>query len=64
LSQHNIIGSEAFTRGPMVLVRQYRSGGMRRRRAKTAMAFVSGAVAMLIAGLVGAAAIYGPSLAG
>jgi hypothetical protein len=64
LSQHNIIGSEAFTRGPTVLIRQYRAGGMRRRRARTVMAFVSGAVAMLVAGLVGAAAIYGPSLAG
>jgi len=62
LSQHNIIGSEAFTRGPTVLIRQYRPGGMRRRRAKTAMAFVSGAVAMLALGLVGAAVVFGPSL--
>ncbi|KAK0331852.1 hypothetical protein LTR94_027261, partial [Friedmanniomyces endolithicus] len=61
---HNIIGSEAFTRGPMVLIRQYRSGGMRRRRAKTVTAFVAGAVAMAAAGLVGAALVFGPSLAG
>lgn len=64
MSQHNIIGSEAFTRGPMVLIRQYRSGGMRRRRAKTVTAFVAGAVAMAAAGLVGAALVFGPSLAG
>jgi hypothetical protein len=64
LSQHNIIGSEAFTRGPMILIRKYRSGGMRRRRARTATAFIAGAGAMLVAGLVGAAVVYGPSLAG
>lgn len=64
MSQHNIIGSEAFTRGPTVLIRQYRPGGMRRRRAKTVMAFVSGAVAMLAVGLVGAAVAFGPTLAG
>lgn len=63
LSQHNIIGSEAFTRGPSVIIRKYRSGGMRRRRAKTAAAFVAGAVAMLTAGLIAAAALYGPALA-
>lgn len=64
MSQHNIIGSEAFTRGPMILIRQYRSGGARRRRARTAAAFVAGAAAMLVAGLVGAAAVFGPNLAG
>lgn len=64
MSQHNIIGSEAFTRGPMILIRKYRAGGARRRRARTATAFIAGAVAMLVAGLVGAAAVFGPSLAG
>ncbi|MBA4332375.1 MULTISPECIES: hypothetical protein [Brevundimonas] len=64
MSQHNIIGSEAFTRGPMILIRKYRAGGARRRRARTATAFVAGAVAMLVAGLVGAAAVFGPSMAG
>ncbi|GAA0203324.1 MAG: hypothetical protein VXZ43_03740 [Pseudomonadota bacterium] len=64
MSQHNIIGSEAFTRGPMILVRQYRAGGARRRRARTAAAFIAGATAMLLAGLVGAAVVYGPGLAG
>lgn len=64
MSQHNIIGSEAFTRGPMILIRKYRAGGARRRRARSATAFVAGAVAMLVAGLVGAAAVFGPSMAG
>ena len=64
MSQHNIIGSEAFTRGPSVIIRQYRAGGMRRRRTRTAMAFVAGAGVMLLAGVVGVAAVYGPSVAG
>ena len=63
LSQHNIIGSEAFTRGPSVIIRKYKSGGMRRRRAKTVATFIAGAAAMLTAGLIAAAAIYGPALA-
>ena len=62
MSQHNIIGSEAFTRGPSVIIRKYRSGGMRRRRARTAMAFVAGAGAMLAAGAVGAHAVFGAGL--
>ncbi len=64
LSQHNIIGSEAFSRSPFVIIRQYRAGGLRRRRLRTTVAFVAGAAAMLLAGLVGAAAVYGPALAG
>ena len=45
MSQHNIIGSEAFDRTPFVIIRQVRAGGMRRRRTRTALAFVAGAVA-------------------
>ena len=63
MSQHNIIGSEAFTRGPSVIIRKYKSGEMRRRRAKTVATFIAGAAAMLTAGLIAAAAIYGPALA-
>ena len=62
MSQHNIIGSEAFTRGPSVIIRKYRSGGMRRRRARTARACVAGAGAMLAAGAVGAVAVFGAGL--
>lgn len=63
MSQHNIIGSEAFTRGPSVIIRKYKSGGMRRRRVRAAAAFIAGAGAMLAAGLIAAVAIYGPALA-
>ena len=64
MSQHNIIGSEAFTRGPSVIIRKYKAGGMRRRRSKTIATFIAGAGAMLAAGLVAFAALYGPALAG
>lgn len=64
MSQHNIIGSEAFSRSPFVLIRQVRAGGMRRRRARTASAFIAGAIAMLAAGLIAAAAVFGPTLFG
>ena len=63
MSQHNIIGSEAFNRTPFVLVRQVKAGGMRRRRARTALAFVAGAGAMLAVGFAVAVAVYGPALA-
>ena len=64
MSQHNISGSEAFNLGPSVHIRQYRPGGLRRRRARTALVFIAGAGAMLVAGLVAAAAILAPNLAG
>ena len=60
MSQHNIIGSEAFDRTPFVIIRQVRPGGMRRRRTRTALAFVAGAAAT--AGLIAAAAVLGPAL--
>ena len=62
MSQHNIIGSEAFDRTPFVFIRQVRAGGMRRRRTRTAMAFVAGVAATAAAGLIAAAAILGPAL--
>ncbi len=64
MSQHNIIGSEAFTRGPSVIIRQYKAGGMRRRRTKTIATFIAGAGAMLVVGAIAVAAVYGPALAG
>jgi hypothetical protein len=64
LSQHNIIGSEAFKRGPSVLIRKFRSGGVRRRRARSVVALVVGAVMVLLAALVGALGVWGASLAG
>ena len=64
MSQHNIVGSEAFNRSPFVVIRSVRTGGMRRRRARSAVAFIAGAVAAVVGGLVAAIAIFGPSLAG
>ena len=57
MSQHNIIGSEAFDRTPFVIIRQVRPGGMRRRRTRTALAFVAGAAA-----ISPTAAVLGPAL--
>ena len=64
MSQHNISGSEAFDRSPSVIIRSVKTGGMRRRRNRTVIAFVAGAGLAIIAGLVGAVAVFGPSLAG
>ena len=62
MSQHNISGSEAFNRTPSVIIRSVKTGGMRRRRNRTVVAFVAGAGLAIIAGLVGAVAVFGPSL--
>lgn len=60
MSQHNIIGSEAFNRSPFVIIRAMRPGGLRRRRARTAVAFIAGAiVAVVIGAAVVAAALSG-----
>ena len=64
MSQHNIIGSEAFDRSPFVIIRSVRTGGMRRRQTRTAFAFVAGAAAAVIGGVVAAVVAFGPSLAG
>lgn len=64
MSQHNIVGSEAFDRRPSVIIRSLKPGGLRRRRARTALAFVAGALVTVVAGIVGAVAIFVPNLAG
>ncbi len=64
MSQHNIIGSEAFNRSPFVIIRSVRAGGMRRRQTRTAMAFVAGAGAAVVGGIIAAVIAFGPSLAG
>ena len=64
MSQHNISGSEAFDRTPKVYIRSVRTGGMRRRKARTAFAFVAGVGAAVVGGLVAAIAIFGPGLTG
>lgn len=64
MSQHNIIGSEAFDRTPRVIIRSVRTGGMRRRQTRTALAFVAGACAAVIGGVVAAVMAFGPGMAG
>lgn len=62
MSQHNIVGSEAFDRRPFVIIRALKPGGMRRRRARTALAFLAGAAAMAAAGVTAAVVAFGPAL--
>ena len=64
MSQHNIVGSEAFDRTPSVTIRSLKPGGLRRRRARTALAFIAGAIVTALAGVVGAIAIFVPNLTG
>jgi len=59
MSQHRIIGSEAFDRRPFVYIRSYRPGALRRRRGRLVLAFVAGAGAAILAG----AAVFALSLA-
>jgi hypothetical protein len=62
LSQHNIIGSEAFSNHPYVLVRNVRPGGLRRRRSRSLIAYGAVAVLALSAGAAVAAFAMGPLL--
>lgn len=64
MSQHNIIGSEAFDRSPFVIIRSVRTGGMRRRQTRTVFAFVAGAGVTIVGGIVAAVIAFGPGLAG
>ena len=62
MSQHNIMGSEAFTKGPFVIIRAVKSGGFRRRRSRSLAAYVVVAVVALSAGAAVAAFALGPLL--
>lgn len=62
MSQHNIMGSEAFTKGPFVIIRAVKSGGFRRRRSRSVTAYVVVAVVALSAGAAVAAFALGPLL--
>ena len=64
MSQHNIIGSEAFDRRPFVYIRSLKSGGIRRRRARIALAFIAGIGVTVVGGVVAAVIAFGPGLAG
>ena len=60
MSQHNIIGSEAFSQRPFVIIRGVKTGGIRRRRSGSAAAYVIVAVLALSAGAAVAAFALGP----
>lgn len=62
MSQHNITGSEAFTKGPFVIIRAVKSGGFRRRRSRSVAAYAVVAVLALSAGAAVAAFALGPLL--
>ncbi|MFT4954462.1 MAG: hypothetical protein ACI8U3_000833 [Brevundimonas sp.] len=62
MSQHNIVKSEAFEKAPFVYIRTVRSGGLRRRRARMALAFVAGAVVAVAVGAVATVLAFGPAL--
>ena len=65
MSQHNISGSEVFGPKPFVILRSVKTGGLRRqRKARTLLAFVTGAVVALVGGAVAVAAAFGPALPG
>ena len=50
MSQHRIVGSEAFDRRPFVYIRTFKPGVLRRRRGRMVLAFAAGAAAALAAG--------------
>lgn len=52
MSQHKIVGSEAFDRKPYVLVRGLKPGSFRRRRARTVLLLTLGALAGAVAAAV------------
>ena len=60
MSQHNIMGSEAFTKGPFVIIRAVKSGGFRRRRSRSLVTYTVVAVLALSAGAAVAAFALGP----
>lgn len=64
MSQHNIIGSEAFEKRPHVYIRSLKPGGWRRRKSRLALAFMAGVGVAAIAGTAAAVFAFGPLLAG
>lgn len=64
MSQHNIVGSEAFNRTPPLVIRKVRTGTMRRRKARAVLIFAAGAGVTALGGLIALAALMGPGLSG
>lgn len=63
MSQHNIIGSEAFSNRTHVMVQSMRTGAFRRRRARSLTTYAIVAVLALVAGGVFATLALAPQLA-
>lgn len=61
MSQHRIVGSEAFDRRPFVYIRSYRPGALRRRRGRLLLAFAAGAGAAVLAGIAALALSFSPA---
>ncbi len=61
MSQHNIVGSEAFQKRPQVYLRSVKSGGVRRAKTRMALAFGLGVAVTAIGGLIAAAAVFMPA---
>lgn len=64
MSQHNIIGSEAFDKSPSVIVRAVRPGGLRRRRARQALAIVTVLTITAVGGAVAGGLMVSGAFAG
>ena len=61
MSQHRIVGSEAFGRRPHVYIRQLKPGAFHRRRGRVGLAFAAGAAAAVAAGVATAAVMLMPA---
>lgn len=61
MSQHRIVGSEAFGRRPFVYIRVLKPGAYHRRRGRVALAFLAGAAAAVAAGVATAAIMLAPA---
>lgn len=64
MSQHHIVGSEAFNRSPFVIIRAVKTGSFRRRKARTGLAFVLGAVVSAVGATALAATAVSQGLLG
>ncbi len=63
MSQHNIVGSEAFARRPQVYIRTLRRGAYHRRRGRLLIGFVAGVMAAAVA-LTVLVMAWGPQFGG
>ena len=61
MSQHRIVGSEAFGRRPHVYIRVLKPGAFHRRKGRLALAFAAGAAAAIAAGVATAAVMLAPA---